>query len=40
MDQVNHEFSKGQSRQERGVLLGWEAESESGLDSLPDYEED
>ena len=40
MDQVNHEFSKGQSRQERGVSSGWEAESESGRDSLPDYEED
>ena len=40
MDRVNHEFSKGQSRQEQGVSLGWEAESESGRDSLPDYEED
>ena len=40
MDRVNHEFSKGQSRQERGISLGWEAESESGRDSLPDYEED
>ena len=40
MDRVNHEFFKGQSRQERGVSLGWEAESESGRDSLPDYEEE
>ena len=40
MDRVNHEFFKGQSRQERGVSSGWEAESESGRDSLPDYEED
>ena len=40
MDRVNHEFSKGQSRQERGISSGWEAESESGQDSLPDYEED
>ena len=32
MDRVNHEFSKGQSRQERGVSSGWEAESESGQD--------
>ena len=30
MDRVNHEFSKGQSRQERGISSGWEAESESG----------
>ena len=30
MDRVNHEFSKGQSWQERGVSSGWEAESESG----------
>ena len=40
MDQVNHEFSKGQSRQEQGILSGWEAESKSGQDSLPDYKED
>ena len=40
MDRVNHEFSKGQSRQERGISSGWEAESESGPDSLPDYEEE
>ena len=40
MDRVNHEFFKGQSQQERGISSGWEAESESGRDSLPDYEED
>ena len=40
MDRVNHEFFQGQSRQERGILSGWEAESESGRDSLPDYEEE
>ena len=40
MDRVNHEFSKGQSQQEQGISSGWEAESESGRDSLPDYEED
>ena len=37
---VNHEFSKGQSQQEQGILSGWEAESKSGRDSLPDYKED
>ena len=40
MDWVNHEFFQGKSWEERGILLGWEAESESGRDSLPDYEEE
>ena len=39
LDSVNHEFGAQKRREERGVSSGCDTASESGLDSLPDYDE-
>ena len=39
LDRVNHEFGTQKHREERGVSSGYDTASESGLDSLPDYDE-
>ena len=38
-DHLNHEFGAQKRREERGVSSGCDTASESGLDSLPDYDE-
>ena len=38
-DRLNHEFGAQKRREERGVDSGNDTTSESGLDSLPDYNE-
>ena len=38
-DRLNHEFGAQKRREERGVDSGDDTASESGLDSLPDYDE-
>ena len=38
-DCLNHEFGAQKRREERGVSSGCDTASESGLDSLPDYDE-
>ena len=37
---LNHEFGAQKCREERGVSSGYDTASESGLDPLPDYDED
>ena len=39
-DRLNHEFGAQKRREERGVSSGYDTMSESGLDPLPDYDED
>ena len=39
-DCLNHEFGAQKRREERGVSSGYDTTSESGLDPLPDYDED
>ena len=39
LDRVNHEFGTQKRREERGVSSGYHTASESGLDSLLDYDE-
>ena len=39
LDRVNHEFGAQKRREECGVSSGCDTASESGLDSLPDYDE-
>ena len=39
LDRLNHEFGLQKRREERGVSSGYDTASESGLDSLPDYDE-
>ena len=39
LDRVNHEFGAQKRREECGVSSGCNTASESGLDSLPDYDE-
>ena len=39
LDRVNHKFGAQKRREERGVSSGCDTASESGLDSLPDYDE-
>ena len=39
-DRLNHEFGAQKRREERGVSSGYDTASESGLDPLPDYDED
>ena len=39
-DRLNHEFRAQKRREERGVSSGYDTASESGLDPLPDYDED
>ena len=40
LDHLNHEFGAQKCREERGVSSSYDTASESGLDSLPDYDED
>ena len=37
-DRLNHEFGAQKRQEERGVSSGYNTASESGLDSLPDYD--
>ena len=39
-DRLNHEFGAQKHREEQGVPSGYDITSESGLDPLPDYDED
>ena len=39
LDRVNHKFGAQKRQEERGVDSGDDTVSESGLDSLPDYDE-
>ena len=39
-DHLNHEFGAQKRREECGVSSGYDTASESGLDPLPDYDED
>ena len=39
LNHVNHKFGAQKRREERGVSSGYDTASESGLDSLPDYDE-
>ena len=39
-DCLNHEFGAQKRQEERGVSSGYNTASESGLDPLPDYDED
>ena len=39
-DRLNHEFGAQKRREEQGVSSGYDTVSESGLDPLPDYDED
>ena len=39
LDRINHEFGAQKRREEHGVSSGYDTTSESGLDSLPDYDE-
>ena len=39
-DRLNHEFGAQKRWEERGVSSGYDTASESGLDPLPDYDED
>ena len=39
-DRLNHECGAQKRREERGVSSGYDTASESGLDPLPDYDED
>ena len=39
-DRLNHEFRVQKCREERGVSSDYNTASESGLDPLPDYDED
>ena len=39
-DRLNHEFGAQKRREERGVSSSYDTASESGLDPLPDYDED
>ena len=39
-DRLHHEFGAQKRREEQGVSSGYDTASESGLDPLPDYDED
>ena len=39
LDHVNHKFGAQKRQEERGVSSGYDTASESGLDSLLDYDE-
>ena len=39
LNHLNHKFGAQKRREERGVNSGYNTASESGLDSLPDYDE-
>ena len=39
-DRLNHEFGAQKRQEEQGVSSGYDTASESGLDPLPDYDED